>query len=214
MNLTHTLIELSRLLDSADSKLVLTTGKLGEILGTSQQTASRYLNSLEAEGYITKRIVKNGQEIKLTPKALEMLEDIQYDLKRFIESKHEFVVGGRIVSGMGEGAHYVRKYSKRIRDLTGYTPYPGTLNVYVEVKPDLSRYVTESVESFSEGGRTYGQLDLIPVELTYRKKNVKCHLIVPERTHHKNDLELISRNNLRRELGLLDESRVGVRIIH
>lgn len=38
---------------------------------------------------------------------------------------------GEVVSGLGEGAYYVRQYEPLIEEYLGFKPFPGTLNVKI-----------------------------------------------------------------------------------
>ena len=211
----HALIKIAEKIRTPEESLMINTTELGDILGVSQQTASRYLNNLVEEGYITKNLVKDGQEIRLTSKAIDVLKSIHSNLERLmVRPDKDLMIEGKIVSGIGQGAHYVRKYSERLEKHTGYLPYPGTLNVHVNPRPDLSRYVSDSIEEFKEEGRTFGKLDLIPVRVSYKKKSIRCHLIIPERTHHKNDFEILCEHNMRDKYGLKDNDIVGLKINH
>jgi CTP-dependent riboflavin kinase len=59
----------------------LTTRELGTILGTSQQSASLYLQKLEADGYI-KRIRRNrGTSVTITREGMDLLMGIFNQLK-------------------------------------------------------------------------------------------------------------------------------------
>ena len=122
-------------------------------------------------------------------------------------------IAGELKSGLGEGAYYVRKYASRIKENAGFTPFPGTLNLRVsEIPPGLGGAASAVIPEFRDSGRVYGSVKLIPAALSHRKSKIKCHLILPERTHHKNELELISPVNLRKKLVLRDGDEVEVEV--
>ncbi|MFC2162419.1 DUF120 domain-containing protein [Candidatus Altiarchaeota archaeon] len=202
------LVELAEHMSSLSDGLTVSTTRLGEILNVSQQTASRYVIALEEDGLIERQLVRDGQKIRLSAAGIDTVKDFHTQLGRLINEKGRLVLSGKISSGIGEGAHYVKKYARHLKEYTGYTPYPGTLNISTAYSPDLKRYVKHTIKSFKDGARTYGNLDVIPVTLTHDGQGIDCHLILPERTHHKRVLEIIYRKNLREELGIKDDSEV------
>jgi riboflavin kinase len=214
IDLRFVLFKLARMLGNLKATALLSSLKVGRELGVSQQTASRYLSSLEKNGLIRRVVRKRGQEVSITSEGVSILKEMHLELGFLIEGRKKTVVNGRISIGMGEGAYYVRMYAERIRAELGFQPFYGTLNVHVEEMPaSLESYVFKKIPSFEKDGRTFGEIGVIKIKLTSGRKSVDCYLILPERTHHKNELELISGMNLRRKLGLRDGSRVSVEII-
>lgn len=45
----------------------------------------------------------------------------------------EIRLKGIVVSGVGEGRKYVKLYSNVIKEVLGFIPFPGTLNIKVEI---------------------------------------------------------------------------------
>jgi riboflavin kinase, archaea type len=182
-----------------------TTSDLGEVFGVSQQSASRYLALLEDAGYIKKERVKQAFRISFTEEGVNVLKNYGHLLFVFLDSKKRASFRGEIVSGIGEGAYYVSKYAEKISETLGYIPFHGTLNIRVYGgKPDIKSASTIEVRGFSHDGRSFGAVTLTPINLKLYGKEIKCHVITPERTHHKRDLELISRHNLRRKYKIKD----------
>ncbi|MFH1788474.1 MAG: DUF120 domain-containing protein, partial [Candidatus Altiarchaeota archaeon] len=56
----------------------------------------------------------------------------------------------------------------------------------------------------------YGVIRLAPVSLSFKKKKTDCFFLLPERTHHREDVELIHKEKLREKLGLRDGDEVTV----
>lgn len=204
------LIEIAGLFDCSEDTVEVSSAEVGKLLLVSQQTASRYLAALEEEGYIERKVTGSGQEIKLTQKGLSKLRGIHSRIGSFFSSKPK-TLSGVVVSGLAEGAYYVREYSERIKEKTGYSPHPGTLNLKVDEKPTLP-LGADSIASFTKGARTFGEVRLYAVELSAGKKSAPAHLIVPDRTHHRDELEFIAGGNLRKTLGVSDGDRVTVTI--
>jgi len=191
----------------------VTTRQVGDLLGVSQQTASRYLRDLEGGGFIQRVKSGRGFNIRITSSGLLVLRQVHSDLGRFFGSEIRQSYNGIIVSGIGEGAYYIREYSERIEKAVGYRPYLGTLNVRVEGgRPSLDSPDTVDIEGFISGTRTFGRVSLTPIKLHVRKQSIVCHVIIPERTHHTKDVELIARNNLRMKYGLADGDKATITI--
>jgi len=211
VELDNALIELAGLLSSPSDAIETSSSNIGEILGVSQQTACRYLKNLEQEALISREITGLGQKISLTDKGVGRVREIHSRLDSFLKKKPN-AFSGVVSSGLGEGAYYVREYANKFKEKIGYTPHPGTLNLKVSAKPTLPPN-PEVVTAFKKGDRSFGEVKLFSVELTAKKNKALAHLIVPDRTHHRTDVEFISKTNLRRKLGVSDGSTVGVRLL-
>jgi riboflavin kinase, archaea type len=187
----------------------LTTKELGLSLNVSQQTASRYLMALEGEGLIRKERLGRGFHIRLTHEGVEHLRLVHSGLSSFLDIESERVYEGIIVSGIGEGAYYISEYSSRIREALGYRPFNGTLNIrFSEGRPLFSSEKTVHVRAFKKGGRSFGAVSLTPVIIRLGDASVRAHVIVPERTHHRRDVELVARDNIRSKYSVKDGDRV------
>jgi len=191
----------------------ITSHRFGDILGTSQQTASLRLVRLEREGMIERRMGFRGQMVRITSLGRELLRKEYLALKDLFENAPDVVLEGRIVSGLGEGEYYValEGYMQQFRELLGFEPYPGTLNVKVE--PPHRRAMEEllsqegiAILGFTSQGRTFGQGKCIPVLLN----GIEVVVMVPKRTHHDNILEILAPLFLRKELKLNDGDLVRV----
>jgi len=211
-----TLLALAEDLGSAGDGVFLSSSQLGKTLGVSQQTASRRLKELEDAGLITRRRVGRRSEVKLTGKGTARLKKVSELLGRVLRRKGGSVtLRGRVVTGLGEGAYYVLRYASRIKRVLGFTPYPGTLNLAPEESlGDLAGYAKATIDAFTEEGRSYGRVFIIPVEISGGKDRLNCYVILPERTHHTDQIEIISSYHLRERLGLAEGDLVCLRIIN
>jgi len=208
------LFELSRMLPGTDGVAVISSSQFGTQLGVSQQTASRYLAALERKGLIRRVMKKNGQKVSLSADGIAALTAMHSELGFFIKGERKIRLSGRVESGIGEGAYYIKMYAEKIRKELGFTPYYGTLNISVDEPPaKLARFTFKTIPSFEKDGRSFGGIRMLKVRLSAGKKEVACYLALPERTHHKNELELISAVNLRRKLGLSNGTLVTVEVI-
>jgi riboflavin kinase, archaea type len=205
VNLEPVLLALASRLKSTTDDVSLTTTELGDLLDVSQQTASRYVSTLESMGWIERKLAGRGFTLKLTPQGLEVLRGIHENLGRLLESKSVKSFSGVLTSGIGEGAYYIKEYADKIEETIGYRPYFGTLNVqFTQGKPDLRAYKSAVISAFKSGDRSFGAVYLIAVRLNVSGKSIDCYVIVPERTIHKRDLELIAEHNLRKKYGFRD----------
>ena len=196
----------------------VTTAGLGRAIKKSQQAASRHLQDLEGSGFIERISDGRGQSVRITPRGYGEVIKLSGILRSCTGApESRMVLGGRLVSGMGEGAYYMSLdgYTVQFKERIGYVPFPGTLNVqldgreHIEAVRRLDASGGVGIDGFSDGQRTYGQVRCF----AGRIGSVDLHLIRPERTHHDPSvIELISVHDIRRTAGLSDGSKVTVRI--
>ncbi len=207
------LYNLSKQIKFSRNNIFLTTQEFGKILGVSQQSASRYLKLLETENLITREVSGNGQKVAITEKGESILKELYTDLGNFFNATEKKVLEGIVKSGLGEGAYYIKIYSEKLQEKLGFKPYSGTLNIKTLMLGDFGSYSTCTIDSFSENDRVFGTARLIPVKLSKGSQHEDCYVILPERTHHKNELELISEKNLRNALKLKDGDTVKIEFL-
>jgi riboflavin kinase len=211
------LCQLSKSLKSKEDSLEISSSEVGQLLGVSQQSASRYLVRLEGAGLIKRLRTARGQEISLTDKGAAALEGVRSDLNdlfsKGLEEKKR-IIEGFLVKGIGEGAYYVREYSDEIKKKLGFVPFPGTLNVkavgYMLDELNLDRLTCGTIKGFRKEGRTFGPIRYAPIKIKTKGLEEDCYLIVPQRTHHRDVFEIISPDNLRQKLGLTDNEKITV----
>ncbi|MEM1641834.1 MAG: DUF120 domain-containing protein [Desulfurococcaceae archaeon] len=119
-------------------------------------------------------------------------------------------IEGRVISGVGEGAYYVEKYSRLLEKVLGEPPYPGTLNVELNTCfYDLVKEIGVPplvIRPDQEG------LGVVYV-YTGKVNGVKVLVLKPAITRHKCEIvELVSSKHLRRELELRDGDVVKITI--
>ncbi len=165
---TLILYEISRRMKSGNDSIFISSSDLGVSLGISQQTASRYLLNLEKGNLISRKISNEGQEIRLTSEGLDLLQGLYTNLKEFFEGKKNFknpVLEGEVITGIGEGAYYIKEYENRIKETLGFKPFPGTLNVRPGKPQNIENYATGVIRGFEKGGRTFGNVKFLPVKI-------------------------------------------------
>jgi riboflavin kinase len=121
-------------------------------------------------------------------------------------------VQGRIFSGNGEGAKFIRLpwVTKQIEEKLEFTPFPGTLNVRlcpasIVVRKSLTRAV--GIEISPAPGYCRGRL------FKARLQGVECALVVPEVAGYPEDvIEIVAPVNLKSKFNFADGDSVEVEI--
>jgi riboflavin kinase len=211
--LWFTLLALARLGAGRDSVRV-STPSLAEVLGISQQSASRRLRALEKKGWIRRTLVNRGQVVRIQPEGLAQLSQVRSTLELVFAKKTLVTINGRVLTGLGEGAYYVHLdgYRRQFRANLGFDPFPGTLNIQLLTDADVSEFqmlkATPGVEiqGFTSGTRTFGPVVCYPAVLG---SQVDVAILLIQRTHHeRNVVEVIAPVNLREQSHLKDGDSV------
>ena len=203
------------LLGGVHDYIIISSAELGEILNISQQSASRKILQCLDEQLITRRLGARRQQIKLTPKGLEILRREHSDYLRLFETLEHLTIRGVVTSGLGEGQYYVmqKEYLEQFRKKLWFEPYKGTLNLKL-AGGELSKLnvLKESegilIEGFEGRNRTFGRCKCFLAEI----QDVECAVVLPRRTHYTDIIEIISKECLRKKLGLMDGDVVEVMI--
>lgn len=196
---------------------ILASKEFAARLGTSQQTAARWLAELEKQNLIGREPGPRGQKIWLTREGVRVLRKLHHDLTSILSPARrilEFV--GRVTSGLGEGGYYVSRENYRkqfIREL-GFDPYPGTLDLKLdgtslELKEVLHELPGKNIEGFVTRERTFGPVKCFPASV----RGLKVAVVLPLRTHLTDVMELIAPVSLRKELKLKDGDELKVRVM-
>ena len=200
----------------------ISTEYLAEKLGTSQQTASRYLIELEQKGWIKRSITHDGCLIKIETAGTASLQKLHNNLKMLIETTYppSITLEGTVFTGLGEGAYYITKehYRKQFLEKLGFNPYPGTLNLKlssdydIKARTELEAYPAITVEGFKSEDRTFGIVKCYPVLIDNK---IKGALITALRTHYDvSVLEIIASVCLRKNLNLKDGQKVKIEVLN
>jgi riboflavin kinase len=140
-------------------------------------------------------------------------KDIQKSKQGFILSK-TLVIKGKVFSGRGEGAEFIRLswVTRQIDEKIGFIPYIGTLNV----KPTKVGLATK------ESLKNAKTIEISPIMgfrrgkclPAYFMQDLKCAIIIPEVENYPEDvIEVIAPVNLRRKFRLKDGDTVQVKIV-
>jgi len=196
----------------------LSTVRLAELLGTSQQTASRHLSELEKKGFILKQASFRGLEVGITKKGLEELGRVYIGLKNFLgEIPSKIILEGTLFSGFGDGSYYIgqKGYNLQLRRKLGFSPYPGTLNLKLspselKKKQELEMYPSLTIDGFMEDKRSFGKVRCFPAIIN---NAVKGAVIIIKRTHYDESvLEVIAPVFLRKRFNLKEGSKVKIEV--
>ncbi len=203
------------LLGAMDDYIAISSRELGDTLEMSQQSASKRILELLDEKYIVRDLGARKQRIKLTSKGIEDLKKEYNEYRRIFELTDHMTIHGTVQSGMGEGGYYICQsgYLKQFEEKLGFTPFEGTLNVQVDPEDVGKLDVIKSIAGvpiagFSEGGRSFGDV----VAYKAKIRNIDCAIVVPERSHYVDIIEIICQYHLRRTLSLEDGVHVDVKV--
>ena len=203
------------LLGGLDDAVELASQEFGDILGLSQQTASRRLIELAEEGLIVREMGVRRQRVRITPVGRSLLWTEHLVYQQLFADQRTLVLTGTVKGGLGEGRYYISRpgYQERFQKALGWRPWPGTLNL--ELGPVeanklafLRRSPVHLIESFQAEGRTFGAVTCHPATIG----EVECATILPHRTHYTTTLEVIAPQKLRDALPCTDGDALSVRV--
>jgi len=203
-------------LGALHARILVSTIALSADLGVSQQTASRRLIELDAAGYIERQASFQGNHVTLTERGRKALEDTYQTLRGVFEERpHTLTFEGTVVTGMGEGAYYMRRkgYREQFLQKLGFNPFPGTLNLRLApaqagVRRELETFPAITIKGFTREQRSFGDVKCFPAIINDR---IDGAVTLINRTHHSDlVLEVIAPVHLRSELGLSEGSHVKV----
>jgi riboflavin kinase len=189
----------------------VSTSELSQMLGVSQQTASRWLIQSQKEGLLE----RDACGIRLTHKSSAELRVLGELILTSLGKKKFLKLKGELISGMKDGRYYVPlpEYKAQFRQKLGITPYPGTFNLRIqdmEAKLILADRKGVTVHGFFHQGRFLGDIKCFPCVI---EKKVKGFAILPSRSHYGLDvIEIISKANLRKALRFKDGDVVEFQI--
>ena len=121
---------------------------------------------------------------------------------------------GVVTSGLGQGAYFMSLpwVREAVRELIGFTPYPGTLNIRLDADAvDIWRRIQEgrAVLLAPPPGETCGAR-LFPAVVG---ADVETAVVVPDVTRYGDDLlELVAAIHLRSHLGFRDDDPVTLHL--
>ena len=203
------------LIGGMDDYVAVSSRELGDTLEMSQQSASKRILELLDQGLIVRDLGARKQRIKLTPAGIDALKKEYNEYRRIFELTDHITIHGSVKDGMGEGGYYIgqKGYVDQFVDKLGFKPYSGTLNVCVDKedvgKLDVVRGTSGIyINGFTDEGRSFGAVIAYKAKI----KNIDCAVVVPERSHYVDVIEIICQYHLRRTLSIGTGDRVDVRV--
>ena len=124
-------------------------------------------------------------------------------------------IKGTICTGLGLASKFLRmkEYTEKIKKVVGFEPYPGTLNIKVDA--EIIRHVLKEaykIKGFEKNGKKFGGFAIIPCKIKVKNEIPKAAIIFPEKSEHKDILEIISPIFLREALKLKDGDTVLIEL--
>jgi riboflavin kinase len=201
----------------------LNSSEFGELLGVSQQTASRRIQNLEELGWIERKIEGKSQVIRITREGADIMLNLYKDMKKILNN---ILIIGKVIEGMNEGGYYVaiKGYYTQFNDKLGFNPYKGTLNLKLSkinktlLKENLNNRLPIIINGFKDenSNRTYGNVrcyDCVIYRIDHREDKIKAAILDIERTHHEeNIVEILAKPYLRERLHLKDGDRIIIEL--
>jgi riboflavin kinase len=182
----------------------------------SQQTASRRILDLLDKGLIQRELGARRQMIRLSDDGMKALQTEYADYVSVFEVRDRVTLKGTVVSGLGEGRYYIEQdgYREQFRTHLDMDPYVGTLNIRLagedRGKVQLLRRATGvPLRGFTQGSRTFGAVKAFHAILG----DIRCAVVMPQRSHHMDTVEVISEHQLRTLLDIKDGDVVELHVV-
>ncbi|HIH97275.1 MAG TPA: DUF120 domain-containing protein [Thermoplasmata archaeon] len=191
----------------------ITYTQLANLLGTSQQTASKMLLKLEKLDYIWRERRSNSQYVLITEMGRGALKKEYRSYRQLIANSSRIEVKGKVITGVGEGKYYVSQYKSKFEEVCKFSPYFGTLNIKVEERELEKLEILKNakdleLKGFKKKGHSFGLVRCFKAKV----RNVPCWVVIPARTRYENVLEIASQHYLRNKLKITDGQEVKVLI--
>lgn len=188
---------------------------LAKELGISQQSASKKILDLLDDELITRRLGARTQFIKITDKGLNILRKEYSEYQQLFELENYITIQGVVTSGLGEGKYYITQggYMKQFVEKLWFHPWQGTLNIKISGS-DVNKFQLVRnlegipIDGFEGDGRTFGKGKCFVCEI----QGVECAIMIPNRSHYENVIEIISKDYLRDKLKIKDGDVIEIRV--
>ena len=125
-------------------------------------------------------------------------------------------IKGTVITGTGEGKHYLSKkeYKRQCENKLGFVPFPGTFNIKIDIE-DKKKFLKLKKQGgiflygFKKNSKVFGSVKC------FRAVLMGKHVVIaiPEKSSYNDVMEIISDKNLRNELNLKDGDYVEVEVL-
>lgn len=123
---------------------------------------------------------------------------------------------GKVTFGRGEGKFFLSlpPYQKGFKDILGYVPFPGTLNVRLR---DMDIHKIDRMRNHSDGivpGFKFDGREYFPIRLyRARIRDEEGALIFPHLQHHPLGIaEFVAKSDMRNKYRLKDDDEVEIEV--
>lgn len=114
---------------------------------------------------------------------------------------------GKVSSGLGQAQYFLSRegYRRQFKELLGFVPFPGTLNVLLD-ESFLAGVQAIEIKGFSEDGRSFGECECYRITIN----GIPAAIVRPEKGRYPPEIiEIIAPVRLR-DLGLKDGDPVEI----
>lgn len=195
---------------------------LAKTLCVSPWKLNKLLSFAEEEGYIEKKRTGRTYSYQLTPRAVSLLHRVHGLLSSLLRDKPIARLRGVVVPGLGEGAYYmsIPKYVDAFKEILGYQPYSGTLNIKLDEESVRIRRGLRSqkagfrIDGFSLENRDFCGVTVYRAIITGNGISITGAALDIDKTKHGDDIiEIIAPVKLRDVLKLRDGDPVEILIV-
>ena len=111
------------------------------------------------------------------------------------------IIKGKIAHGVLRGEALIERYYHRLRNVLGFAPYKGTLNIQIEKSIDMRDFELKRLEHVLMSGRIWIDVRLAPAVLHLKKNGkgkINCWIIREEKSVHYPDvIEILAKENIK-----------------
>ncbi|MFH0836790.1 MAG: DUF120 domain-containing protein [Candidatus Aenigmatarchaeota archaeon] len=112
------------------------------------------------------------------------------------------IVKGKVIPGVLRGGPLIERYYHRLRNVLGFAPYKGTINIRIDTPIDMKDFETKRLEHILLSGRRWIDVKLAPGVL-YIKDEDKTHKIIcwvireEKGVHYPDVVEVITKDDVK-----------------
>ena len=112
------------------------------------------------------------------------------------------IVKGKIIPGVLRGGPLIDRYYHRLRNVLGFAPFKGTINIKIEKPINMKDFEIKRLEHILLSGRRWIDVRLAPAVLYIKDEDkthkIDCWIIREERSVHYPDVvEIITKDDVR-----------------
>ncbi|XRP96816.1 CTP-dependent riboflavin kinase [Methanocaldococcus sp. 16A] len=125
------------------------------------------------------------------------------------------IIEGSIVSGRGEGRYFLSlpPYKEAFKNILGFEPYEGTLNLKLNKEFDINKFKYIETEDFEFNGKKYFGVRILPIKILINNKEIDGAIVLPKKTYHSSDIiEIVAPIKLREQYNLKDGDVIKILI--